>query len=717
MRTAHSLNRREFIVGAVAAGTGLTIIASCGGGDAGRAADGIAREWDPRPFLHIGADNIVTVFSKSTEMGQGIFTGFATIIAEELDADWRQVRVEAAPANEAIYGNLEYGSQSTGGSNSIHTSYGQMRQVGATARYLLVAAAAEAWQVPADEIDVDRGRIRHVNTDRQATFGEFAEAAAKQGLPDTVVLKDPDQFNLIGGEVSRVDIPAKIDGSAVYTIDVELPGMLTAVVAHAPRFGSRVASFDSTAAKAVAGVVDVVEIPTGVAVVADNFWTASRAREQLDIEWDHSQAMKESSAELLEEFSASLTEPGSVAREEGAGEAALETAAKTLEVDYQLPYLAHATLEPLNCVVRWTGNACEIWAGTQSQSWNLDLAAEILGVDRDSVKVNTLYAGGGYGRRACWDVYSEALHIVKALGTDVPVKLQWSREDDMRAGEYRPLTAHRLCGGLDDEGRLIAWTHRVVTQSISEQKWPGSTGGATDWLTTSGAADYLYEVPNIHVDEIAKETPVPVLWLRGVAETHTIFTVESFIDELAHAAGRDPVEFRRGMLAGHPRMQAVLDLAAKRSGWSASELAPGRGRGVAMCRARGTYIAQVAEVSVVDDGSLSVDRLVTAVDCGVAINPDIVRAQIEGGAGFALSSTLGEEITIENGAPLQSNFDRYPLLRMSGMPEVEVHLVESLEPPGGIGEVGATTVSAAVANAVFRATGRRIRTLPIRNLA
>lgn len=718
-RMTGAVDRRKFLIGTAMAGAGLTVGFYLTGrreGDRGSPAEfrtgEIALEWDPQAFVRITADNTVTVFSKHTEMGQGVYTGLATLVAEELDADWAQIRVDGAPADVNLYANLQWGIQATGGSSSVRNSFSQLQQVGAAARYMLIAAAASKWNVAAEEVTVDRGVIEHKLSDKRATFGELAELAAKQALPESVVLKSHEKFALIGTDRPRVDVLDKTNGAAIYTQDIKLPGMLTAVVAHAPRFGATVESFDDIAAKASEGVVGVYAIPSGVAVVADSFWSALKARELLNIEWDETNAFTMGSDELMAEFREIAKTPGPVAREIGTPDTSLINAEQIVEAEFEFPYLAHAPLEPLNCVMQLTGDGCEIWNAVQYQTIDQADVSRILGLEPEQVKINMLMAGGAFGRRASKDYVAEATYVTKAVNGNAPVKLVWTREDDMTAGRYRPLNYHRIRGGLDGEGNVVAWHQQIVGQSIAAQEKPDWFIDGLDWMSHSGVTEWPYSVPNLKVESHSPEYPVPVLWYRGTESSHILFAVEAFIDELATAAGREPMEFRRAMLTEQPRQLTVMELAASKADWGSS-MAHGRGRGMAIAHRRDSYIALVAEVSKHGDGSWSVDRVVVSLDCGLIINPDNVRAQLEGGVGFGLSSTIADEITIKNGYVEQTNFDSYGLLRIDQMPKVEVHLVESDEAPGGVGELAPMLIGPAVANALFSVTGQRYRKLPI----
>ncbi len=678
--------------------------------------------FEPNAFVRIGEDNMVTVIVKHLEMGQGTYTGLPTLVAEELDAAWSQIRVEAAPADAKRYNNLMWGpTQGTGGSTAIANSYEQMRKAGAAARAMLVAAAATEWKVPAAEISVKQGVISHAASKNQAKFGEFTVKAAAQPVPEIIVLKDPKDFIYIGKTVTRTDNRAKTNGSAIYTQDVQLPNMLTALVAHPPRFGATLKSVDATRAKAIAGVTDVVTIPSGVAVLAKDFWAAKKGRDALVLNWDESVAFKSSSANILERYRSLARAPGTVAKRAGDAEKNIGRAAKRLEANFSFPFLAHAAMEPMNCVVQLESDECKVWNGEQFQTIDQMTLGKMLGIAPEQVTLNMLYAGGSFGRRAnpASDYLLEAAHIARAIQGRVPVKLVWTREDDMRAGWYRPMFYHTLRAGLDAEGNLIAWQHRLVGQSIiaGTAFESGMVKGGVDATSVEGAANLPYAVPHLLVDLHTTKLPVPVQWYRSVGSTHTAFSTEVFFDEIAHATGKDPVQLRRSLLKAQPRHLATLELAAQKSGWDkplAAKAGVRRGRGVAVHESFGTVVAQVAEVSVQRDGSFHVDRVVCAVDCGVAVNPSIIRAQMEGGIGFGLSSALHSAITFKDGLVEQSNFNDYQVLRINEMPEVEVHIVPSTAKPSGVGEPGVPPIAPAVANALFAATGKRLRDLPLR---
>ncbi|MCP5201397.1 MAG: xanthine dehydrogenase family protein molybdopterin-binding subunit [Gammaproteobacteria bacterium] len=708
------VDRRDFLRLGLAAGTGLVL----GVRLAGAADDAAPAAVTPDVFVRIGEDDTVTVIVKHIEFGQGTFTGLPTVVAEELDCDWSRVRAVGAPADPARYANLNWGgAQGTGGSSSMNNAYTQMRRAGATARAMLVAAAARAWQVRPGEITVHRGVLRHAASGREARFGEFAAAARAEAVPKNVALKDPADFVYIGHDLPRLDIPAKSDGSAVYTQDFRLPGMLTALVAHPRRFGAGVARVDDAAARAVDGVVEVLTLPSGVAVVARDFWTARKGREALAVEWDETKACRRSSDDILDQYRTLAAQPGLVARADGDAAGALAAAATTLDADYEFPYLAHAAMEPMNAVARFENGALEMWYGVQGQSLDLGNLSRALDIAPERITLNMLYAGGSFGRRSHFasDYAVEAARIAQALPGRA-VKLVWTREDDLRAGAYRPLNLHRVRGGLDTAGNVLAWHHRIVGQSIRAGLPKPPPADQVDHTCVEGASNFTYAIPHVRVESHQPTLDIPVLWWRSVGHTHTAFAVETFLDELAHAAGRDPLALRRELLTDDPRRRAVLDLAAEKAGWGEA-LPAGRGRGLAVHHSFKTWVAEVAEVTVADDGSFQVDRVVVAVDCGVAINPSIVRAQMQGGVGYALSALLGEAVTLVDGVAQQDNFDTYPLLRCSQMPEVEVHIVPSREHPSGVGEPAVPPLAPAVGNAIFAATGKRLRRLPFTTAA
>jgi isoquinoline 1-oxidoreductase subunit beta len=697
--TGRAVSRREFIQVSAAVGGGL-LVAVYGCGPRGTPAT-----FAPNAFIRLDAGGDVTILSKHFEMGQGTYTGLATLLAEEMDADWNRIRVEAAPADATKYGNSLFGGlQGTGGSSAIANSYEQHRKAGAVARAVLVAAAAREWGVDAGELTTEPGVVVHAASGRRAEYGSLAAVAATLPVPEDVPLKDPKDFRYIGRDraAPRVDATAKVTGTATFTQDVKLPGMLTAVVAHPPRFGARVKSFDAAKARAVPGVREVVEVPSGVAVLGDTFWAARQGRDALTVEWDDSAAG----------FRELADQPGREVKKTGDAEAALARAARTLEATFEVPFLAHACMEPLNCVVHITRDGAEVHNGDQMPTLDQQAVAQVLGLKPEQVKIHTVFAGGSFGRRAAktGDYVVEAAQIAKAIEGRAPVKLVWTREDDTMSGFFRPAFLHRMRAGLDGSGNLVAWWHRAIGPSVYGGT-PFAPPDGGDPAGVEGAEDHPYQVANLYVDQHSPDVGVPVQWWRSVGHSHTAFAVEVFVDELARAAGKDPVAFRRGLLANDPRRLAVLDLAAAKAGWG-TPLPAGRARGVAVHRSFSTWVAEVAEVSL-ENGRPRVHRVVCAVDCGVAVNPDVIRMQMESGIAYGLSAALHGAITIDGGRAVELNFDRYRVLRINEMPTVEVHIVPSVEAPTGVGEPGTPPIAPAVANALARLTGRPVRRLPL----
>jgi isoquinoline 1-oxidoreductase beta subunit len=715
-----NLGRRQFLQGSAGLTLGFCLPAIAAAA-AGKSAVVAAGSFEPNAFLRIGIDNSVVVISKHLEMGQGTYTGLATILADELDADWKHVRVEGAPADARRYNNTLWGpTQGTGGSSAMANSWDQMRKAGATGRAMLVSAAAKRWKVGIADIVVRDGMVRHAASGRKASFGELALDAANETVPTEVKLKDPKDFRLIGKQARRTDSAAKTNGAARFTADVVLPDMLVAVVAHPPMFGATVKSFDAGKARAIKGVVDVVQIPQGVAVLATDTWSAKRGRDALSVSWDDSKAFKLGSDEILARYKEMAKKPGLIARQTGDADKAFAEAAKVLSAAFDFPYLAHAAMEPMNCVVQLTGDSCEVWNGEQFQTVDQGRLAALFGLKPEQVKLNMLYAGGSFGRRASSqsDYVLEAAHIVKAINGRAPVKLIWMREDDMRGGYYRPLFHHALEAALDGSGKLIGWRHRLVGQSIlaGTPFEPIMVKNGIDQVSVEGASSLPYAIPNLTVDlHTPTDIGVPVLWWRSVGSSHTAYSTEVFLDQVAVATGKDPVALRLELLDGHPRHAGVLKLAAAKANWGTPlKAAAGerRGRGVAVHESFHSFVAHVAEVTVKKDGSIKVDRVVCAVDCGTPINPDNIRSQVEGSVGFALSAAMSGEITLKGGRVEQGNFDGYPVLRIGDMPTIEVHIVPSTSAPTGIGEPGVPPVAPAVANAIAAATGKFLHKMP-----
>jgi isoquinoline 1-oxidoreductase beta subunit len=721
-----NLSRRSFIRGAAGLTLGVCLPLGALAQTAGTKTSNAAAQtavFEPNAFLRIGADNSITVISKHLEMGQGTYTGLATIVAEELDANWANVKVEGAPADAKRYNNLLWGpAQGTGGSTAMANSWDQMRQAGATARAMLVAAAAKKWQVPANEITVSDGVVSHAASGRKLSFGELAQDASAETVPGDIKLKDPKDFKLIGKKAPRKDAFDKTNGKAVFTQDIHLPGMLVAMVAHSPRFGGKVQSFDAKATKKIKGVVDVVQIPNGVAVLAKDTWTAKKGRDALKVVWDDSAAFKLSSEQIFARYRELAKTPGDVARKDGDADKAFSGAAKVIEASYDFPYLAHAAMEPLNCVIKLSADKCEVWNGEQLHTGDQYALAKIFDMKPEQIDIHMLYAGGSFGRRASKDsdYVVEAAQVVKAINGRAPVKLVWTREDDMRGGYYRPAFHHTLKAALDEKGNVTGWQHRLVGQSIliGSPFESMMVKNGIDAVSVEGASNLPYAIPNLTVDlHTPKDIGVPVLWWRSVGSSHTAFSTETFFDQVAHATGKDPVAFRLQLLDKQPRHAAALRLAADKAGWD-QPLAKGkdgerRGRGVAVHESFNSVVAHVAEVTLQSDGSVKVDRIVSAVDCGVAINPDNIRAQVEGGVGFALSALLHDAITLKDGVVEQSNFHDYAPIRINEMPKVEVHIVASASKPTGIGEPGVPPLAPAVANAIAAASGKWITALPL----
>jgi len=708
-------SRREFLKTSAAAAGGLVIAFEVPGARCFALAQPAPPGKLPSPnaFVRIGTDDRVTVLLAHSEMGQGIWTTLAMLIAEELDANWSTIRVEHAPA-APVYAHTAFGMQITGGSTTTWSEFDRYRQVGAMARALLVQAAAQRFGVKPADCRTENGVV--IAGQQRARYGELADAAAKLAAPTAVTLKAPKDWKISGKPTRRLDTPEKITGRAQFGMDVQFDGLLTAVVARAPIFGATVKAFDAAKAKTVPGVRQVVQVPSGVAVVADHFWAAKLGRDALAIDWNPGPNAALDSAALEQEFRRLGGTRGAPAAQAGNVAAALAKASKIIEAEYALPYLAHAPMEPLNCTVKIGADKCEIWTGTQMQTVDQQNAARITGLKPEQVEIHTTFLGGGFGRRAnpAADFVSEAVHVARAA--KVPVKTVWTREDDVRGGYYRPAFVHRARIGLGADGLPVAWHHVLVGQSIitGTPFEPAMVKNGIDATSVEGTADspYLEEIPNRRVELHSPKIGIPVLWWRSVGHSHTAFVMETLIDELAQAASKDPVEYRRILLKNHPRHLAALNLAVDKAGWGTPPPA-GRARGVAVHESFGSFVAQVAEVSI-ENGRIRVHRVVCALDCGLAVNPDGVRAQMESGIAFGLGAALHSALTIKEGRVQESNFHDYRVLRMNEMPVVDVHIVPSTERMGGCGEPGVPPTAPAVANAVFALTGRRLRALPLR---
>ena len=665
------------------------------------------------PFVRIASDETVTIIVNHSEMGQGVYTSLPMLVAEELECDWSKIVIEPAPVDPS-YNHTQWGVQGTGGSTSVSSEWERLREVGATVREMLIAAAADTWKVDKESCRAQNGRVIH-SSGKHLTYGQLANKAATIAEPKDVQLKDPSEFKIIGKPVKRLDTPEKTNGKGVFGIDVNIPGMLVAVVSRPPVFGGKVRSFNADKAKAVPGVKDVVQVPSGVAVVASGFWAAKVGRDALEIVWDDGDCATLSTDSMREQYTKLGKTPGKVARKDGDPQQALQKAAKVLTSAYEVPYLAHASMEPLNCVVDLGPDSCEIWTGTQAQTLHRIAAAQVAGLDPDKVKIHTTLLGGAFGRRGNpqADFVMIAVQVAKAI--KAPVKVVWTREDDTRGGWYRPMWHDTITGGIDSDGNIVGWRHTIVGQSImtgtpSEAVMVSSDG--IDETSVEGAKDIPYSIPNLVVDLHTTKIGVPVQWWRSVGHSHTAFVVESFMDELAHAAGKDPYEFRRRLLANQPRHRAVLELAAQKAGWGTA-LPEGHGRGIALHKSFSSFVAQVAEVSVSASGEPHVHRVVCAIDCGRVVNPNTVEAQVQSGIVYGLSAALYGAITLKDGRVQQSNFNNYKVLAINKTPKIEVYVVSSQEAPTGVGEPATPPIAAAVANAIFALTGNRIRRLPI----
>jgi isoquinoline 1-oxidoreductase beta subunit len=707
--TSH-IDRRNFIIGGAVIGAGLYVGIRYADGRFGKAAPSGAT-LQPNAFVRVAPDDSVTVIIGKAEMGQGVYTGLAMVVAEELDVDPNRVRVEMAGADPAF--NVPFMPlQFTGGSMSTHTTYQPLREAGAKARAMLLAAAAQHWNVDAAELRTDDGKV--LRGRKSLSYGALADAASKLPVPEKVALKDPANFRYLGKPQKRLDSPMKVDGSAKFGIDVRLPGMLFAVIARPPVVGAKLSKLDDTAARAVPGVIDVRQIPPGVAVYATNTWAAKRGRESLVIEWEEGPNKNFSTASLRREYQRLCNTPGAMAGQRGDARAALRNAAKRIDVEYELPYLSHSPMEPLNCLADVRADGCDLWLGTQMQGPDRDAVAQALGIDPATVKVHSQFLGGGFGRRAqrFSEAAVDAAHASKAVGK--PVLVTAMREDDVRGLSYRPFVMSRVRAGVDHAGMPIAWQQTIASQGVLRGGWTDAfipKGQPFDQSSTEGASDMIYEIPNLLVDAHDVVGPVPVLWWRSVGHSHTGFTVNVALDEVAALGGQDPLELRRKLLASKPRHLAVLNAVAEASQWS--EGAPtGRGRGVAIHESFGSIVAEIAEVSV-DGRNVRVHKVWCAIDCGFAVHPEGVKAQMESGINYGLTAALYGEITFTNGKVDQSNFHDYQILRINEAPEIHVTIVNSGERMGGAGEPGTPPIAPAVVNAIYAATGKRIRKLPI----
>ena len=719
-----SVSRRTFLKVSGVAGGGLlvsfTLPAKMWGSAPGVAT--AAAPFSPNAFVRIDRDGRVTLTMHQVEMGQGTYTSLPMLIAEELEVDLSHVHLEHAPPDDARYANPLLGFQATGASTSVRGAWTPLRRAGATARTMLVSAAAQTWQVDPTSCRAEKGAVIHVPTGRTLTYGALVETAATLPVPATVPLRGPAEFTLIGTPAKRLDAPAKVNGTAQYSIDVTMPGMRIATVATCPVFGGTLAGVDDSQARAIRGVHQVVRLDNAVAVVGAHMWAAKQGLGALRIQWNEGLYAGLSTADIVRQLEGASQAPGAVARQDGDVASAMASAATRVEAVYQLPFLAHATMEPVNCTVHVRPDGCDVWVGTQVATRAQAVAAQVTGLPLEKVRVHNHLLGGGFGRRLEVDFVAQAVAIAKHV--DGPVKVVWTREEDIQHDVYRPCYYDRLAAGLDSQGRPIAWRHRVTGSSIVARWAPAWFQNGLDPDAVDGAVDLPYAVPNVRVEYVRQDPPglattwsqgvgpLATTWWRGVGPTHNIFVVESFIDELATAAKQDPVEYRRLLLGTSPRARAVLQLAAGKAGWG-QPLPAGSGRGISVQHAFGSYVAQVADVAVSKEGEVRVQRVVCAVDCGIIVNPDTVKAQMEGGIIFGITGALFGEITLKNGRVEQSNFHNYRTLRINEAPVIDVYLVQSTEAPGGIGEPGTSAVAPAVCNAIFAATGKRVRKLPV----
>jgi isoquinoline 1-oxidoreductase beta subunit len=707
---ANGLSRRKFMKVGAAAGGSMMLSLSLPFAN-GEAAEAETGDFAPNAFLRIDRDGQIVLTMPYVEMGQGTYTAIPMLIAEELEADLKQVRLEHAPPNEKLYANPLLGVQATGNSNAIRGGWEPLRLAGATARAMLVAAAAQRWNVDPASCRAERGEAIHASTGRTIKYGELAADAARLPVPKNVALKRPQEFKLIGTPAKRLDAPAKVNGTAVYGIDVRPPGVKIATIAQSPVFGGRVKSVDDSAAKAVNGVRQIVRLDDAVAVVADHMGAAKKGLAALKIEWDDGPHAQLKTQDIAEELERATLTTGPVAQHIGDADEAMASAVTKVEATYHAPFLAHAAMEPMNCTVHVRGGSCEIWIGTQAIARVQATAAKTADLLLDKVTVHNHLLGGGFGRRLEADAVVPAVQIAQHV--DGPVKVVWTREEDIQDDMYRPYWFDRLSAGLDQNGKPLAWRNRFAGSSIVARYLPPGFKDGLDPDSTEGAIDLVYDLPNFHVEYVRVEPPgIPTAFWRSVGPSHNVFVTESFIDELAAAAKQDPVAYRRALLDKSPRAKAVLDLAAAKAGWG-QPLPERVGRGVSLQFVFGSYLAQVAEVEVSKKGDVRVRRVVCAVDCGTVVNPDTVEAQIQSGINFGVSAALYGEITLKDGRVEQSNFDTYPVVRMNEAPAIEVHIIENSAPPGGIGETGTSAIVPAVANAIFAATGKRLRKMPV----
>ncbi len=709
MNAPGTMARRDFLSVVAFAGSGLVLGVHVPTRRRDGAPDAPGAEFAPNAFVRVATDGTVTVVIGYSEMGQGILTALPMLVAEELEVDPATIRFEQGPAADE-YKNPLFGLQATGGSSTVRGMWEPMRRAGAAAREMLLAAAAARWSVPRSDLVAANGTVTHGSSGRRASYGSLTQAASKQTVPTDVALKPASAWKVLGRRMKRLDSLPKVTGRAQFGLDVRVPGMLVAVVARCPVFGGRATHFEATAARAVPGVRHVVASPSGVAVVADGYWAALKGREALSVTWDEGATAAQSSDAIRARWVQLAQQPGITARHEGQGADALAAAARRLDAVYEAPYLAHATMEPMNCTVHVTPASCEVWVGIQVMTRAQKTAADVTGLALDKVIVHQHLLGGGFGRRLEYDMVTSAVRIGQKV--DGPVKVIWSREEDMQHGLYRPAWHDRFSAHLSN-GKIDGWKHIITGSSVLSRWLPPAAAGGKDFDAWDSAADLPYDIPNLHVAFVREEPQgLRTGFWRGVGPAHNVFVIESFIDELAHKAGKDPVDFRLAMLDKAPRLQAALRLAAEKSGWG-QPLPPRCGRGVAVQPSFTSWIATVAEVEVDEDGEVLLRHVTCAVDTGIAVNPDTIAAQLQGGIIFGLTAALYGEVTVENGRVQQSNFNDYRMLRMDQTPPIDIYVIPSGEPPGGIGEAGTVAGMPALGNAIYAATGKRLRRLPI----
>jgi isoquinoline 1-oxidoreductase beta subunit len=695
-------SRRSFLKTSAVAGGGLMIGAYL----PVKGVSAQAAAFEPNVWIKITPDDSVRIMLSMIEMGQGVMTSMPMLVAEELDFDWTKIKTEWAPA-DAKYGNPNFGGQQlTAGSNSVRGMWKIMRESGAAARSMLVAAAAQQLGVPESQLTTDKGQVIHAASNRRVNYGALVARAATLPVPKQVTLKDPKQFKVLGKDTLRLDVPEKVNGTAVFGMDVKLPGLLTARVLRSPVFGGKVASFNADKAKAVAGVRNVVQISNGIAVVADNYWAASKGAQAVEVKWDEGRLATLDSAAIMKSYKALAEKPGAVARNDGN----TDTVAGTFERQYEAPFLAHACMEPMNCTADVKAGSCDVYVPTQGQTASHQAAIAASGLKPEQVKIHTTYLGGGFGRRGEADFVTEAVEVSKAVGR--PVKVVWTREDDIQHDYYRPISYARMWGAVDATGKPTVFKQRTVQQSLMKRVG-GLPPNGVDFIALDGVANLPYDIPNVKVEYVEGDPGIPFGFWRSVGASFQGFAVEAFVDELAATAKKDPYQFRRDLLGKHPRHLAVLNLAAEKAGWS-TPVPRGRGRGIALMECFGSILAQVSEVSVDQNGAVKVHKVVCSVDCGWAINPDTIKAQMEGGIIYGLTAALKGEITIDKGRVVQRHFGDYQMMRVNEMPEIEVHIVASSAEPGGIGEPSTALAAGSLVNAIYSATGKRIYSLPIR---